>query len=72
MKLTHASKLIGKVVRFDDGVQLLLVSGGVGNGTTFVFKRTEIDDPWIQIPPEDALPYVIELTKTLFDAMSDE
>lgn len=65
MRVTHATKLIGKVVRFDNGEQIILVSGGVGNGTTWTFKRTDDSNEWIEMPMEESLPYVLELMKDM-------
>lgn len=66
-KVTHATSLIGKVVRFEDGMQVLLVSGGVGNGSTWTFKRTDDDHEWKQMEMVDALPYVLDLMKQVLD-----
>lgn len=65
MKVTNATQLIGKVVRFDDGTNIMLLSGGVGNGTTFTFKKMDGDETWAEMPMRESLPYVMELMKDI-------
>lgn len=64
MKVESASKLIGKIVTFEDGTQVLLCSNGQpGTGESFVFQRATKDDQWTQMSMRESLPIVLALAK---------
>lgn len=63
MRIKTASKVIGKVVEFEDGEQLLLISGGIGTGCTFVFRRMDPMEDWQQMGMKESLPYIVAIAK---------
>jgi len=69
MKVKEVSSLVGKMIRFDDGMDVLMTSGGIGNDTTFVFKRL-LGGEWERMSVQEAMPIMLELAKAKYSQES--
>jgi hypothetical protein len=68
MNVTNAIQVVGKVVEYEDGSKMLLVSPGfdhMGEGATLVMRKESPEAAWVEMPMREALPYVMELARQI-------
>jgi len=68
-EVVSAIKVLGKIVTYEDGSRLLLLSPGfegIGQGATLVFLKPSPEAPWAEMSMRDALPYVMRLARDIF------
>lgn len=61
--LIKEHKLIGKVVYFEDGTEIMLMSGGLGTGHTYTFRKDVSTGRFVQMDMREALPYIVGIAK---------